>query len=208
MKLYPNIYRTPFGEAPLVFFTGEKFADLVGGQYVWDSTLVNFQPDTDLQLQALYFFWDFDFTVDISEQDFQGGIGTNATPKITIYQSSKPNESLFRQPFLCPKYYEHKPILQGRLSPTLPNKLQFGVTGTVNQTPSLIGKTSIKAIIQITAHAITDPDYKKAFQDGILVPNPVMPGPKTQLSADQLKLGKQAAQFPNLRSEEGLSLPL
>lgn len=205
MILYPDIWRIPFGASPLVFFTGEFSASLLAGQYEWSAVLQNFEPNRSLTNQAVYFFWDFDFTLDIDSLDFSGAIAS--TPLVSIYLSSKPNESLFRQPFRCPKFYDKKPILQGEQIRSTPNALQFGITGILNQTAALIGKNSIKAIVQMTAHEITDPDYKKMFKDGLLVPEPPKPA-APMLSEAQKGLAKAAAKTPDLRTEEGLTLPV
>lgn len=205
MRLFPDIWRIPFQKSPLVFFTGEFSAPLVAGQYEWAATLQDFFPQTTLTNQALYFFWDLDFTCDVGETDFQGAIVD--TPLVSVYLSAKPNEPLFRQPFRCPKYYAAKPVQQGNQIQQTPNRLQFGVTGVLNQTAALLGKTAIKAIIQMTAYEITEPDYKRMFKDGVDVPEPQRPKPQG-LSPEQLRMGRQAAESPNLRTEEGLTLPL
>jgi hypothetical protein len=205
MKLYPDIWRIPFQKSPLVFFTGEFSAPLLAGQYQWAATLLDFFPQTTLTNQAIYFFWDFDFTCDIDADDYKGAIAS--TPLVSVYVSAKPNEPVFRQPFRCPKYYDGKPIYQGERIRSTPNRLQFGVTGILNQTAALLGKTSVKAIIQITAFEITDPDYKLMFSEGIPVAEttaPPRPGPSGQGN----RMARDAAQVPDIRTEEGLSLPL
>jgi hypothetical protein len=205
MRLFPDIWRIPFWKSPLVFFTGEFSAPLVAGQYEWAATLQDFFPQTTLTHQAMYFFWDLDFTCDIGDEDYKGAI--QDTPLISVYLSAKPNEPIFRQPFRCPKYYESKPIQQGAMIRQTPNRLQFGVTGILNQTAALLGKTSIKAIIQITAYEITEPDFKSAFMEGQSFPEPAKQRPPG-LTAEQLRMGRENAQAPGLRTEEGLNLPL
>jgi len=205
MMLFPDIWRIPFAKSPLLFFTGEFSAPLVAGQYQWSAVLQNFQPATTLTNQAVVFFWDFDFATDVSEEDYAGAI--SSTPLVSIYMSSKPNEPVFRQPFRCAKYYDNKIIYQGRRVYSTPSVLQFGITGIINQTAALLGKTSIKAIIQISAHEITEPDYKKTFEDGFHQADPVKQRPPT-LTAAQQRFAQENAEHPQLRSEEGLNLPL
>lgn len=211
MKLFPDIWRIPFRKSPLVFFVGEVTAPLAGGMYEFPDTKFDFSPSTSLTNQAIYFLWDFDFSVDVAESDYQGAI--SLTPLVSVYLSAKPNEPIFRQPFRCPKYYDGKPVYQGTQIHQVPNKLQLQVTGTLNQTAALLGKASIKAIVQFTAHEITDPDYKKMFLEGLDMGGgeggPATPrAPQTPAQNAGTQLAKDNAKTPGISTAEGLSLPL
>lgn len=210
MMLFADPWRTPWLKSPLVFFTGEFSAPLVGTTYVWPSTLQDFQPAADLTNQAIYFFWDFDFAADISEEDFSSAIVD--TPLVSVYLSAKPNEPIFRQPFRCPKFYENKMVMQGRKIEQTPNRLQFGITGTIRQTPELIGKTAIKAIVQFTCFEISEPDFKKQLIDGVMMPDPPVADHFTagrkQLTEAERKIVRETSQHPETKTPEGLSFPL
>lgn len=208
MKVFPDIWSVPYGKSQLQFFVGQATGALDAGEYVFDGTLQDFIVHAPLVPQSLYFFLDFDFSVDCAEADYTGAI--QRVPLLSVYQSTNPQLPIFRQPFATPVFYRNKWILQGMRSLIAPNNLQFSLTGRVKQTPALLDKETLKATVQFTAYEITDPDFIKRFMDGLDVRPPAPPAgaPAQPGQAGAMEgLARVAAQNPQIRMEDGLQLP-
>jgi hypothetical protein len=206
VRQYPDIWSTPYGKSPLTFFVGQAEAQLVGGNFVFDGAPLPFIVRNPLISQSVYWFMDFDFSVDCAEADFTASI--SRVPLLSVYQSSNPTQPIFRQPFPTPVYFRNKWILQGIRSLTTPNELLFSLDGIVSQTPSLLGKSTLRATVQFTAFEITDPDYIARLMNGLDVEPPRPPkGPMTPTGAPGEDLALVSALNPGIQMEGGLRLP-
>lgn len=205
MKIYPDIWTLPYGKSPMTFFVGQQEAPLYAGEYVFDGVARDFLVKIPLIPQSVYFFLDFDFSVDVPESEYTGALVQ--VPLITITHSARPNDAIFRQPFPVPVYFRNKWLLQGFQNTITPNELQFRITGSVKQTASLVGVDALKATIQFTAYEVTDPDWSHRFREGLSIPDPkpatqpgTTPGPMAELA-------RSRAANPQIRLEGGLNLP-
>lgn len=210
MRVFPNIYRTPFGKSNLKFFVGQATASKVGGVFVFSGQVQDFIVVQPLIQQALYFFWDFDFTADLAEADYQEAIVPTAIPLISVVLASTPTQPIFRQPFPAPLYYQNAIIYQGVQTLINPDYLKFSLTGQLSATPALTSKAVVTGTVRFTAHEILDADYIRTFREGLDVREPPKPGeiagkPK-ELTPTQ-KLAHEKSQMPGLTLEEGMELP-
>lgn len=206
MRVYPDIWTTPFGKSPITFFVGRVTAPLALGKFTFDGTATDFITRIPLVPQSLYWFLDWNFSVDIAVADYTAAL--DRIPVVSVYQKAKPNEPVFRQPFPVPVYYENKWLLQGFRNVITPNELLFSVDGTVKQSAALVGKQSLTATLQFTAYEVTDPDYIARFMDGLDVPPPPprggAGGPSGGVAED---LARVQAQNPEIRMAGGVVLP-
>jgi len=206
MRVFPDILSTPFGKSPLTFFVGQVTGQLIGGNFVFDGTQTQFLAPHPLVPQSVYFFWDFNFSVDAVEANYTAAITT--VPLLSVYTRANPTQPIFRQPFPVPVYYENKTLYQGIWNHSSPNELLFGITGIVNQTAELLQNSKLVATVQFTAFEITERDYISRFMDGLDVAPPAPPkGPFGQDGSAGEKLAKASAENPGMRLEGGLHLP-
>lgn len=206
MRIYPDIWAMPYGRSPITFFVGQVEAPLTLGSYVFNGALTNFLTQTPLVPQSLYWFLDWNFSVDVAEADYTAAIVR--TPLVSVYERARPKQPVFRQPFPVPIYYANKWILQGFRNLISPNELLFSIEGLVGQTPALLGKTSIRATVQFTAYEITDQALITRFLEGLDVPAPpkVQDG-NTAPGGPMESLAKLKSLNPTLKLEGGLVLP-
>ncbi len=205
MRVYPDILTTPFGKSPLTFFVGQVTAELVAGNFVFDGALTSFLAPHPLVSKSLYFFWDFDYSVDAAEADYTGGI--LRAPLISIYESARPTQPVFRQPFPSPVFWHNKPIQQGFVNLVVPNELKFSITGLVKQTAALLSKETLVATVQFTAYEVTDQDYVGRFMEGLNVAPPPPPVSVMAPEGPMSELAKGNASRPKINLGSGLQLP-
>lgn len=206
MRVFPDIHSLPFGKSPLTFFVGQVTGKLLGGNFVFDGTQTRFLAPHPLVPQSVYFFWDFNFSIDAVESDYTGAI--ISVPLLSVYTQANPTAPIFRQPFPVPVYYENKTLYQGIWNHSSPNELLFSITGLINQSPELLGKSSLVATVQFTAFEITERDYVARFMEGLDVAPPLPP--KGAFSTDNStgeKLAKLNAENPGIQLEGGMRLP-
>jgi hypothetical protein len=206
VRVYPDIWSTPFGKSPRTDFVGTMVAPLSAGQYTFSGVSTPFLIPVPLVPQSVYWFLDWNFSVDVAAADYTAAIAQ--TPLVSVYESARPNMPIFRQPFPVPVYYENKWLLQGFRNNIAPNQLLFAIEGVVNQTAALIGKASLTATVQFTAYEVTDPAYIERFTVGLDVPPPARPTPAgPQPGGPMDELAKKAALNPTFRVQGGIELP-
>lgn len=210
MRVFPNIYQTPFHSSQLKLFVGRTTATKTGGGSVFqfDGALHDFLVVQPLVSQAMYFFWEFSYTVDTSEADYTDAI--DEVPLLSLYFSATPTQPILRQPFPVPLFFQNNIIYQGVENLIQPNYLKFSMTGKLNQTAALTNKNSITATISFTAHEITDQQYIAQFKNGTNVYVPPPPASKLKTPGDKarVELARIESEHPQSSIGEGLSLPM
>lgn len=210
MRIFPNIYRAPFSKSQLKLFVGRAIATKASGGSVFkfDGMPTNFLVNQTLVSQAIYFFWEFNFTVDTAEADYTDAIAE--VPLLSLNYSSQPSQPILRQPFPVPLFFQNNIIYQGVENLIQPNFLQFSMTGSINQTAALTNKTQITATVSFTAHEITDTSYIEQFKNGTDVMPPPRPGAHGKLTAAEKarqSIQSEVSRNPSVNVGEGLSLP-
>lgn len=205
MRVYPEVWSLPYGKSRLTFFVGQVEAQIVAGEYVFDGVARDFITRIPLVAQSVYFFMDFDFSVDVPQASYTGSIGK--MPVLSLNERSRPTDSIFRQPLPVPVYYRNKWILQGYQNLIQPNELQFKIEGTILQTAPLVGTPSLTATVQFTAYEVIDQEWVKRFQDGLSVQDP-KPGNEIDAPPGAMRdLARLKAEHPQIDMGGGLSLP-
>lgn len=165
----------PYVNSPPLIFTYRETAALAAGQYTFATARTVFTPSRPIQANVLYIFQTMDFACDIAEEDYFGAIAT--LPEFSMYLQSDASAPSFREPIPLVKYFTNIPyylaILGSELmglsdNPTAQgfseNRLLGDVTGILNQTPALVGKASITAIILFSVQEISDGSYISDFR--------------------------------------------
>lgn len=166
----------PYLTSPPLLFTFRQSAAVVAGSYTFpQTTTIAFNPSRPIQPNILYMFDTVTFAFDIDENDYFGAISVQ--PQFSMYLQSDSNAPTLREPLQLAKYFPALPYrlavmgsellgasdntaLQGFQS----NRLLGNVTGTLLQTPALLGKVSVTAILIFTVQEISDNRYIEEFK--------------------------------------------
>lgn len=165
----------PYAKSPPVLFTYRVTALLAAGQYDFGGVTTPvqrtpFTPERPLLPNSLYLFDSLSFSMDVDQNDFQSAIAV--LPTFAAYNQADAGAAALRESIALDKYFENYryrlSVLGSQTSQAANtdgrfNKLFGSVTGVVNQTPALVGKTSLTAIIKFTAQEITDKGFIRAF---------------------------------------------
>ena len=158
-----NINILPWHNTKPLFCTGEYEVPLVGGVYTWDvNNLQSFSPIESLTSNALYIISQVSFSLDVSILDYQAA--TLQIPSVQFHQSAEGYAPLLRQRISAPSFLDQQEFIHPFLSKHSPNELKFSISGVLEQTPALIGKTTLTAAIMMTMYEITDDLYIKEFK--------------------------------------------
>ncbi len=156
-------------------FTYSQVAAVAAGSYTFTSAKTVFTPSRPIQPNILYMFDTMDFAMDIDQGDYFGSIVT--LPSFSMYLQSDASSPAFREPMQLSKYFNtlpyklavmgsellglsDQPALQGFQN----NRLLGAVTGVLTQTPALLGKLSITAILVFAVQEVSDHRFIAAFK--------------------------------------------
>lgn len=171
----------PYLSSPPLLFTYSQTAAVVAGSYTFTNAKSVFTPSRPIQPNILYMFETMDFAMDIDQGDYFGAIAT--LPQFSMYLQSDASSPAFREPMQLAKYFNTLPyklaVMGSELlgvsdQPTLQgfqnNRLLGGVNGVLTQTPALLGKLSITAILVFAVQEISEhrfiADFKARAQKG------------------------------------------
>jgi len=166
------IHNVPYLDGVPLLFTYRQSATVAAGTYNFTGTMVRtpFTPSRPIRSNVLYLLDTMSFAMDIAEEDYHGAVAT--LPEFSMYVQSE-NTPALREPLVLSRYFEVMPYLLPILgkellqeaypgaaaAPTAQgfqnNRLLGLVTGILNQTASLVGKVTITAIVQFTAHEVS-----------------------------------------------------
>lgn len=166
----------PYYNSPPLLFTYRQTANVVAGSYTFpQATKVAFAPSRPIQPNVLYMFESLTFAFDVDENDYFGAIAT--LPQFSMFLQSDASAPSLREPVVLSKYFMALPYrlsiigseLLGQSDNTAAQGFQFNrllgnVTGVVTQTPALLGKLALTAIVVFTVQEIGDNDYISAFK--------------------------------------------
>ena len=172
----------PYHDSPPLLFTYRQTAALAAGSYTFSPPVTKgvFTPSRPILPNALYSFSTMTFAMDIDENDYFGAIAT--LPSFSMYVQSEAAAPGLREPMVLSKYLANIPyilhILGGELlqdaypGQTAPataqgfthNRLLGSVGGILTQTPALLGKASLTAIIILSAQEIVSEEFVAAFK--------------------------------------------
>lgn len=171
----------PYLSSPPLLFTYSQAAAIISGAYTFTNVKGAFTPSRPIQPNILYMFDTMDFAMDIDQGDYFGAIST--LPQFSMYLQSDASSPSLREPMQLTKYFTTLPyklaIMGSELlgvsdQPTLQgfqnNRLLGGISGVLTQTPALLGKVSITAILVFAVQEISDhrfiADFKARAQKG------------------------------------------
>lgn len=153
----------PYWLSPPIQYVYTSQASLVAGQYIWADPPSSLTPIRPVINTSLYYFRDITLSADIEEDDFSAALKYGSMPYLGMYLRSNANANLFREPFYMPRYVQNFGYRLFWETHQTPDELLAAFTGTLTQTPALIGKTTISLTAIISAQEISDPNYRKAF---------------------------------------------
>lgn len=166
----------PYLTSPPLLFTFRQTAAVVAGSYTFaQTTSIAFTPSRPIQPNILYMFETVTAAFDIDENDYFGAISVQ--PQFSMYLQSDANAPSMREPLQLVKYFPALPYklaimgseLLGQSSNTSAqgfqnNRLLGNVTGTLLQTPALLGKVTVTAILVFTVQEISDNRFLEEFK--------------------------------------------
>ncbi len=167
----------PYLTSPPLLFTFRQTAAVAAGVYTYpQATTIAFTPSRPIQPNILYMFDTVTFAFDIDENDYYGAIAT--LPQFSMYLQSDSSAPSLREPLQLVKYFPALPYrlaiigseLLGASSDTAlqgfqNNRLLGNVTGTLNQTPALLGKLSVTATLIFSAQEVSDNYFISEFKE-------------------------------------------
>lgn len=167
----------PYYTSPPLLFTFRQSATVAAGSYTFLQTaLTPFTPSRPIQPNVLYMFETMTFAFDIDENDYFGAIAT--LPQFSMYLQSDASAPNLREPVVLSKYFSKLPYklaiigseLLGQSSDTalqgfINNRLLGNITGVLTQTPALLGKATVTAIMIFTVQEVGDNDFITDFKD-------------------------------------------
>ncbi len=172
----------PYRTSPPILFVYSELASLDAGAYNWPvGQKAVFTPSRPINANSLYLFNCMDFACDIDQADYQSAISSVMT--FSMYLQSDAGSPALREPIPLVKYYNTIPYILNILGTELLgeayqnssavspaqgytfNRLMGDISGTLTQTPVLLGKTSITATVVFSAQEITDKNFIKDFVD-------------------------------------------
>lgn len=149
----PAVFEAPFASSPIQWVRSSINSPLIAGQYLFNPVKIPFTPDFRISPNKLYFLHIFDFSLDISEIDFQSGVSSPL--RLNIYYEKPVATPFFRGDILVSKYYSNYGILQ-YMRATQETQILISLSGTILQTPTIMNKTSLTANITFTVYEISD----------------------------------------------------
>lgn len=166
----PRAEDLPYWGSPPVQYVYESTAQLVAGFYTWADVPSALTPNRPVRPNVLYFFRNISMAADIEELDFTGAI--IATPQFNAHLVSDATAPLFREPILMNKFFDQFDYRLWWSSQQENDRLLGTWTGVLQQTPALIGKSSITLKTIITAQEVSDEYFVNQFRTN---PYPRMP---------------------------------
>jgi hypothetical protein len=166
----PRAEDLPYWGSPPIQYVYESTAILDAGFYTWADVPSALTPNRPVLANVLYFFRNFSMAADIEELDFTSAIVT--TPQFNAHLKSDARAPLFREPLLMNKFFNLLPYRLwwatqqgGDNSDRQTGDQLLGTwTGTLIQTPALIGKTAITLKAIITAQEVSDEYFVNQFR--------------------------------------------
>lgn len=177
----------PYHTSPPLLFTFKQTAvsgAVVVGQYNFTTvpvTKIAFTPSRPINGNVLYSFQTVTFAMDIDQSEYQDAI--QVQPEFSMYLQSDATGPALREPIVLAKYLEIVPyrlhiLGSDLLNAAYPgqsgfsaaaqgysfNRLLGTVNGILNQTPSLIGRNSITAVLIFSVQEIVDDEFIRAFK--------------------------------------------
>lgn len=167
----------PYLTSPPLLFTFRQTAAVAAGSYTFpQATSIAFTPSRPIQPNILYMFGSVTFAFDIDENDYFGSIAT--LPQFSMYLQSDSSAPSLREPLQLAKYFPALPYrlaimgseLLGQSDNTAlqgfqNNRLLGNVTGVLSQTPALLGKMSVTAILIFSVQEVSDNKFIEAFKE-------------------------------------------
>lgn len=172
----------PYRTSPPLLFVYTETASLNAGVYDWPvGGKAAFTPSRPINANSLYLFQTMDFACDIDQADYQSAISSQMN--FSMYLQSDAGSPALREPIPLVKYYQTIPYILNILGTELLgeayqnssgitpaqgysfNRLLGDINGTLTQTPTLLGKTSITATMVFSVQEITDKNFIKDFTD-------------------------------------------
>ncbi len=177
----------PYASSPPILFTFRQTANLSAGFYDFGGvtggiTKIPFNPDRPILPNVLYFFNTITFAMDIEQNDYEAAIVN--LPQFSAYVQADSAGPALREPIVLPQYLLNVPYplsfigaatvnrnYPGAVAPAIApsdsttNRFLGAVTGKLSATASLEGKTSITAIITLSAVEIKDNAYIEGFRN-------------------------------------------
>ena len=147
-------------DSSTVLFSAVSEAPLVGADYTFPGTWQSMVLPRFLR-RGVYIVTTLQFGADIAEFDWQSSWTT--VPTIRWGLTSNGLASLFRDEIPLTKYTEGVDFREAFVVGQEPSEIKFRLSGVLRQSPSLVGKASVRASINLIAYEISDNEFQKAF---------------------------------------------
>lgn len=144
----------PYWSAPPVQFVYESTASLLLGKYTWNDTPSVLSPVRPIQDNDLYVLTSLTLAADITNDDFTAAIET--TPLFNFHLVGDSKAPFFREPIQMITFLENFPFRYVWGPSIGSDQLLASFRGVLDQTPALIGKTSITLKAIMAAQEIQD----------------------------------------------------
>jgi hypothetical protein len=159
-----NFNEVPLLASPPLIFLFRQTASLLAGAYEFAAGRTDFSPVRPINPGTLYWFRALSVFADISEEDYQGAIVT--MPTFTAYEQQEAGASFFREPVPLGAFYSALPFEYAKISTRSGNKMLGSIVGELQQTASLLGKTSVTISIVLSVQEVGDKRFSDSLQKG------------------------------------------
>lgn len=144
----------PYWAAPPVQFVYESTANLAFGQYSWSDAPSSITPSRPIQDNDVYVLTSMTLSADITVDDFTAAI--NEAPLFNFHLRGDSKAPFFREPVQMVTFLTNFPF-RFVWGPSRGNdELLASFRGVLDQTPALIGKSSITLKAIMAAQEIQD----------------------------------------------------
>lgn len=159
----PRIEDLPYFSSPPVQFVYESPATVGAGLYVWTDPPSPLTPLRNVMENAVYFIRSVSLFADIEEFDFQESL--LISPIFQIFKPSEATVHLFKEPIIMNTFLQQFDFRAIYMTAKSADQILASFNGTLVQTPSLIGKTTITLKAIISAQEINDDNFLKLFRE-------------------------------------------
>lgn len=163
-----RVYDIPHYTSRLVVFQAISEAPLsidpiLGGVYTFPDTWESMTLPANLK-RGIYIPRTLQFGADVNELDWQSSWSARP-PVIRWAQTATGLSPQMRDPIPLVKYSDGAEFIETIVCDQDPSELKFRITGTLLATPSLAGKTRIRATVALYAYEITDDDFVRKYKE-------------------------------------------
>lgn len=164
---HPPFFSTtslPLLVSPPVLWVFKQTVQAIGGAFTFTGAKLAFSPPILLQSLSVYYLKSLTFFADVASEDYSGAI--DVTPVFHIYMPQEAGATFMQQGTPLGGYIQNLPF-EYMYQPTQDNNPVTGaLTGKVNKTASLAGKSALTMTVIVAVQEIRDQGYANAVKAG------------------------------------------